>query len=167
MSRIIRAVDIVAYSLLTIATCIMVVSIFLQVVFRYVVGNPLFWSEEISRYAFIWVVFIGASIATKRGSHIGVDYFTALLNDRQRYYLGIVVSVLLLFFCATVVASSVPLIESNLTQKSPAVRITMAYIFLAIPVGFSMMFMYTLEALIDVLSFHKSNRTGFGEGHAL
>ena len=159
MSKLIRAVDIVAYSLLTLATSIMVVSIFLQVLFRYLMGNPLFWSEEVSRYAFIWVVFIGAAIATKRGAHIGVDYFTALLSDRQRYLLGILVSILLLIFMGIVVVVSVPLIQSNMTQKSPAVRIVMGYVFLAIPVGFAMMFFYTLEGLIRVLRESHRNQS--------
>lgn len=151
MKKIIYIVDIIAYSLLTLAMAVMVISIFLQVFFRYVMDHPLFWSEEVGRYAFIWLVFIGAAIATKRGAHIGVDYFTSLLSHNSKRILGIFVTVLLLIFMGIVIIASIPLIQNNMTQKSPAVRITMGYIFLAIPIGFSMMFIYTLNGFIKAL----------------
>jgi TRAP-type transport system small permease protein len=148
---IISVIDITAYVLLTIATLIMVVSIFLQVIFRYVIGNPLFWSEEISRYAFVWIVFIGAALATKRGSHIGVDYFISRLAERSKKIIALCVGILVLTFIVVVIINSFPLISSNMTQKSPAVRITMGYVFLAIPIGFTMMFIYTFEILLKMV----------------
>lgn len=151
MKILIKTIDITAYFLLTAATLIMVVSIFLQVFFRYVIGAPLFWSEEISRYAFIWVVFIGAALATKRGSHIGVDYFVSRLSERSQQIIATIVSLLVLAFIVIVVVNSFPLIHSNMSQKSPAIRIVMGYVFLAIPLGFSMMFIYISDSLIRLV----------------
>ncbi|MEJ2134846.1 MAG: TRAP transporter small permease subunit [Desulfofustis sp.] len=62
---IVRALDGFAYLLLVGSTLVMVISILLQVFFRYVMNAPLYWSEEIARYAFVWLVFIGAAIAPK------------------------------------------------------------------------------------------------------
>ena len=52
---------------------VMVVVVFLQVIFRFIIRSSLPWSEELSRYVMVWIVFLGASIGIKRKSHIGVE----------------------------------------------------------------------------------------------
>ncbi len=61
---------------------VMVVVVFLQVIFRFVIRSSLPWSEELARYLMVWIVFLGASIGVKRKSHIGVEAVVALLPDR-------------------------------------------------------------------------------------
>jgi TRAP-type C4-dicarboxylate transport system permease small subunit len=46
---------------------------FVQVLLRYVFSNPVAWIEEMSRYLFVWIVFLGAALAFRRGEHIQVD----------------------------------------------------------------------------------------------
>lgn len=52
---------------------IIVFSITLQVISRYGFGTPFVWVEEVATYAFIWIVFLGASIGMKRLSHIKIE----------------------------------------------------------------------------------------------
>ena len=51
---------------------------FLQVVLRYIFGNPLSWGEELARYIFVWITFAGAAVAFARDTHIRVDAVIAL-----------------------------------------------------------------------------------------
>src|SRR5438128_300629 len=46
---------------------------FAQVATRYVLGDPLIWSEEAARYLFVWVSMIGAALAIREGGHFGLD----------------------------------------------------------------------------------------------
>ena len=46
---------------------------FAQVVTRYLLGDPLIWSEEAARYLFVWVSMIGAALALREGGHFGLD----------------------------------------------------------------------------------------------
>lgn len=139
---IVRALDWFGYLLLVAATLVMVISILLQVFFRYALNSPLYWSEEIARYAFVWLVFMGAAIASKRGAHIGVDYLVMHLPEIPKNLLAIFVNLLILFFISCVVYMSVGVIQSNMTQLSPAMRIPMGYIYMAIPIGLGISFMY-------------------------
>ncbi len=116
---IVRALDGFGYLLLVVATLVMVTSILLQVFFRYAMNSPLYWSEEIARYAFVWLVFIGAAIASKRGAHIGVDYLVMHLPELPKNILAIIVNILVLFFISCVIYMSVGVIESNMTQALP------------------------------------------------
>ncbi len=60
---------------------LMVILTFLQVVFRYLIEQPLAWSEEGAKYLFIWATYMGASVAYYEGKHINVtlafDYFNS------------------------------------------------------------------------------------------
>ncbi|MEZ4525863.1 MAG: TRAP transporter small permease [Desulfobacterales bacterium] len=47
----------------------------LQVFFRYVLNHSLFWSEELARFLLVWLSFLGAASAYRRGVHPGVDVF--------------------------------------------------------------------------------------------
>ena len=47
-----------------------------QVFFRYALNQPLTWSEELSRYLFIWIVFLATWAAFRQGLHLGVNAVT-------------------------------------------------------------------------------------------
>lgn len=65
---------------------------FLQVVFRYGLDSSLSWSEEFSRYAFIWAIFLGAGPVARRGQHMAVDALKSVLPRRPRHALEIFVA---------------------------------------------------------------------------
>ena len=54
---------------------VMTILIFTQVVCRYVMHNSLTWSEELGRYLFVWITFVGLPVALKAGAHVAIDLF--------------------------------------------------------------------------------------------
>jgi len=140
--RIIKFMDWIGYFFLVMFSVIMVVATFLQVIFRYFFNHPLFWSEEVSRYCFVWIVFVGAAIALKHGSHIGVDYFVKYLPSRVKTILALLINCGIAVFLILVIFQSILVVQVNMSQYSPAIRIPMGLVYLAIPVGFTMMLGY-------------------------
>src|SRR5512136_2191080 len=67
-----------------------------NVVLRYVFNSPIQWAEEFSRYAFIWVVFMGAAVCTKRTRHIAIDSLVQVLPARARSCFHLLVDVCIL-----------------------------------------------------------------------
>lgn len=61
---------------------IIVVSITVQVFTRYALNRPIAWVEETATYAFIWMVFVGASLGLKKGRHIFIATFGGHLPAR-------------------------------------------------------------------------------------
>ena len=53
----------------------------LQVVFRYVIGAPLGWTEEVMRYAVVWLTFLASTAALHRGEHMVIDVLGPVLPD--------------------------------------------------------------------------------------
>jgi TRAP-type C4-dicarboxylate transport system permease small subunit len=69
---------------LIVITGLMTVVVILQVICRYVVKNPLAWTEEVARYLMVWMAFIGASCVIKKWDNIYVDFFINLLKQKPR-----------------------------------------------------------------------------------
>lgn len=85
--------------------CLIVILIFTQVLFRYLLNNSLNWTEELAKYLFVWMTFIGAACAFKDKIHIGVDFFVGLLPLKYQRYMRMADIVLISFFsaCATII----------------------------------------------------------------
>ena len=63
---------------------VMTVVVFAQIFFRYVFNVPLGWSEELARFAFVWVSFMGASALMRVKEHINVTVFIDFMPARVR-----------------------------------------------------------------------------------
>jgi TRAP-type C4-dicarboxylate transport system permease small subunit len=71
---------------------------FFQVFFRYILNNSLSWSEEVVRFLFIWLTFLGAALNIRDKWHISVDFFVNILPKKWREAMVLFNSILLLLF---------------------------------------------------------------------
>ncbi|MCX8117989.1 MAG: TRAP transporter small permease [Desulfobacterota bacterium] len=121
---------------------------FAQVFFRFVIVHSLPWSEEFSRYAFVWASFLGASVAVKRGLHIGVEALVVRLPRERRRLLSLATLAILLLFLILVILKGFQMASFNMRQVSPAMRIPMGLPYLAIPVGSLLMAIHLLNEFL-------------------
>ena len=73
---------------------LMVVFTTLQIVGRYLFSTPFPWTEEMTRYMFVWMVFISIGYAVKTGEHIRITFVRSLLRPGLRLYLDILCNIL-------------------------------------------------------------------------
>ena len=71
-------------------------TLFLQVFTRYVLNDPLSWTEEVARYLYVYIVFLGASAAISDRTHVGIDYFAKMLPVGIQWTLSVAVNLLIL-----------------------------------------------------------------------
>ena len=130
------------------AFLIFVAITFGQVVLRYGFGRPLTWSEEVSRYLFVWVVFVGAGVAARHNGHIALDFLVTRFPPglRRSVALGmgaLSLAMLLLVF----VWYGWALTQVSIRQESPATGVPVGYATLAIPVGGLLTALNTIRAV--------------------
>src|ERR1700704_2437309 len=70
---------------------------FAQVVTRYLLGDPLIWSEEAARYLFVWVSMIGAALALREGGHFGLDLLIRPMPQLKPVLGPLVILVMVMF----------------------------------------------------------------------
>lgn len=134
---------------------IMTLLVIAQVVLRYVFNDPLTWSEELARFSFIYLAFVGIGAAYGRRRHMFVDALLIELPPRLKRIVEFTVAGLATAFLVTVIGITTRTILElyRMEVTTPALELPMAYIYLAIPLG--------LSALIAQIWFdlYKERRT--------
>jgi len=119
----------------------------LEIFARYVVNHSLFWSEELARYLFIYLVFLGAAIALRREAHIRVSFFVDLLPPGLQHAAAIAVDVLVLVFAGSVLWHSARLAGMVWTVPTAALMIPWTFVYLGILLGMAAMTSAALGSL--------------------
>ncbi|WP_321499731.1 TRAP transporter small permease [Breoghania sp.] len=118
----------------------MTVILAIQVFMRYVIGASLYWSEEVARYMFIWLIYLSISHGAHRMRHIKLDAALSLFPVPLRKYVVIIGDILFLVFALYVIWTSrqVVLRQLMLGQTSPAMALPMWAVYSAPMVGFAL-----------------------------
>lgn len=122
---------------------------FTAVIYRFVLLDPIRWSEEAARYMMVWVTFLGAGYAMGKGKHIGVTMFVEKLPEKGRRISLCVAEIVILLFLAAVAVQGGNLIFSLRKQTSPAMGLPMWIPYLAVPVGAVHMFLHVLRMMLS------------------
>jgi len=122
-----------------------------QVICRYLLGASLTWSEEASRYLMIWITFLGGSTAFKRGMHTGFDAVVRALSPEARWAARLVTLLAIVTFLVIVGLKGMELALFNMAQRSPAMRLPMGTVYLAIPTGCLLMLVYAADQLVHLV----------------
>ena len=128
---------------------VMTVMIFLQVIYRYVIGDSLSFSEELARYMFIWSVAMGSALALKTRSHIGVEILVECLPKTVAYPAKVVASALNLLFFAILIWYGFEMVMETMDQESAAFELPMGYVYLAVPLSGIVLFICEIKNTLD------------------
>lgn len=108
---------------------VMVVLVFGNVVLRYVFNSGITVSEELSRWLFVWVTFLGAIVAVRDGAHLGTDMLVSRLGVTGRKVCLIAGHALMLFCCWLLFKGSLDQVIVNWTSESAVMEISMAVFY--------------------------------------
>lgn len=111
----------------------MSVLIVVQVFFRYVLNSSLSWSEEVARYLFIWLIYIGISYGVKMDKHICVDAVYVIMPKKVKPIYALMGIALFLVFALAMVyyGSTVVMSVAASGQISTGAHIPMQYVYAA------------------------------------
>lgn len=115
--------------------------LFVNVALRYVFSASTSWAEEFIKYLMIWITFIGGSICVREGAHIRMDFLLCKLPKSARSMADRVVYVLSALFCGAMAFYGGQIVAFTVKtgQVSPALKIPMWIVYLAIPIGCALM----------------------------
>ena len=126
---------------------LMTILVFLHVLFRDLFNTPLGWSEEIARFAFVWLSFLGAAILIRTDGHIRVALFVDRLPNvgwimaRTIQYAGA------LFCIGIFLSGGLGLAQKEWSQIAPATDLPMGYVYVVIPAAAILMLVWTIAAM--------------------
>jgi len=167
--RILQLIDKNGERYLLLPLYAMIVStIFLEVIRRSVFAYSSIWAEEIARYAFIYVAYIGASAAIKERAHIRIDLILHLLSSRVKALVFILGDIITLILAVLAIYMSMESVLNSLHFGSVThgLRISQAWFLAAVPLGFAMMVFRLLQSIKRDWNDFRTGRPVF-EGNKL
>lgn len=133
------------------AAAVMIISLILQIFFRYVIGSSLVWSEELALFLFTWVVLLAGSLGVREGYHVRLTLFRDLLPPRAKWAFNLMAHLVAGIFGGLVLVSGYHYLDSTLGQVSAAVRYPIEYLHLAAPVCGALIVLHTLAHVAGMI----------------
>ena len=115
--------------LIAVFLAVMVVLVFGNVVLRYGFNSGITLSEELSRWLFVWMTFLGAIVAMKEGAHLGSDTLVSRLPIVWQKAFLVIGHVLMLFVCWLLFRGSYEQVLINMDSASPVMEVSMGYFY--------------------------------------
>lgn len=142
-----RTVDRLFQQLLASLLVIMVVCVIWQVVSRYALNSPSSWTEELARFALIWIGLLGSAYAYHLKMHLGLDLLVHKLTPVAARRLRYVLHALAIIFAAVVMVYggiNLVLMTFELQQYSAALGWPMYLVYLCLPMSGVMLILYAV-----------------------
>ncbi len=164
MSRILHILDknIERWALLVFYT-MLVATMAIEVIRREVLANSSIWGEEIVRYSFIYLAWIGAASAVKSRGHIRIDVLFHYVSPRGKallYMLGDIVMFVIALFALYWSFETVA-VSWRFGSVSHGLRVSMVWFLMAVPIGFSLMAFRLIQSFLRDLSDFRTGRPVF------
>lgn len=132
--------------IITLCLASVVVITFLQVLFRYVLQQPLTWSQEALMISFVYSVLFGAALAVKNDEHLKVALFDKVPGAIKKV-INVIQYIVVLSLIVALLFYGYLLVENNLEsgQIVGMLPLKKAYVYMAIPVSALFMLYYQVK----------------------
>jgi TRAP-type C4-dicarboxylate transport system permease small subunit len=125
---------------------LLVIDVTWQVLTRFILPQPSYFTEEVARFLLIWISLIGGAYAYKLHSHLGFDLFVRNLAEQKAVFIYRLCCVLVAIFAIWVLivgGGNLVWLTWLLGQHSPVLNVPMAFIYLAIPISGGLFLLYS------------------------
>ena len=146
-----KVIDKFCYIVIAVSFSAIVIILGMQMLLR-VLGSPTMWSEEVCRYLFIWLLFLGGAQAFSKGGHLVVDVIFVRFPRRMQLILMFVYYIVIAVFSGYLLYSGMLYAMSQWTRPMYTVAfIPLGWVDLCIPVGSAVTILYILRELFRMM----------------
>ncbi len=129
-----------------------------QVFFRYALNSSLFWSEELARFMLVWLTFLGASAAYRRGVHPGVDVLYRRMPPWLKRTSAVLIHLVSIGLFCVMIFYGYQFAHFVRFQISPALYLPKWIVFSIIPVSGGILTLHGLAFLLGELTGEARDR---------
>ena len=139
-------------SLVILIAGIIVTIVTAEVILRYLFSHSLIFTEELSRYLMVWIVFLGSALAIRDGSHIRIQLLVNRLGARMQQITKLAAYALVVAFLVFITIEGLKILPRQLQQMCITIDVSLFYFYLAIPVGSILMIVFLMPAIRKTLA---------------
>lgn len=131
-----------------------------QVFARYVLKSPLVWSEELTRYVMIWIVFLGTAIALRRGLLISVEIVQHIVPKPVKKGMEVLTALVNIVLLLILIKYGFGIMANLANQTTGAMDIPVSWTYAAIPVGSILALLNSIVVLLEIFSKKEGDKHG-------
>jgi len=159
METLFKKLRAVLYWISVTSMTVMLGLIFLQVVTRYIFGTTFEWSEELARFLFVWVVFLGSALIMGESGHLAVQILpTKLAGTTAGLLLEVFVNLCSYAFTLLLLVQGAKMTSVMTFQVAPGLGIPMSLVYSIIPISAFLMLLYLLKDTVRIFNKFKEQR---------
>lgn len=136
---------------------VMVAVIFIQIIMRYVFNNSLSWSEELGRFSFEWLTWIGISLGARKGEHIKITMLIDKFPYKIAQIANIISEIIVIIICVLTIYYGVELSKMFVGSNFTTLGISLAWGYASVVVGCGLM---TIRSMISIMKSIRSFMMG-------
>jgi TRAP-type C4-dicarboxylate transport system permease small subunit len=126
---------------------VLVADVFLGVWSRYVMRATFQWYDEVARLCFVWMIFLGAAVAVRRGAHFRLHLLIDRFGTTARRRVDLLVTLIVIGFAIVLLVGGLAIAPLARRQVTDALEISMLWFYAALPVGGALMIVFALPQL--------------------
>ena len=128
---------------------VMFLAILLQIFTRYILNDPLIWTEELANICFAWIVFLGAALGIRRDESVRMDLFIHRIPEAAKFMLLLIQDLLLCVVAVFLMPASLALIRQGLPLELNALRVSWAILYIPAPLFFVLVILFFPARIIQ------------------
>lgn len=133
--------------------------IFMQVVNRYIFGTTFEWTEELARFLFVWVVFLGSALIMGESGHLAVQLLPSKLEGTAAgLALEVFVNLCSYAFTMLLLVQGAKMTSVMTFQMAPGLGISMSIVYSIIPISAFLMLLYLLKDTVKIIKKIREHR---------
>jgi TRAP-type C4-dicarboxylate transport system permease small subunit len=156
---LVRIFDAIEQGLGVLFLLVMFVSVLIQIFFRYVLQSPLTWTEEASRYSFIWIVLLGAAFAVRKKEHVVMEVLVNRFPLRLRRTILFGMNLIILIALIFLLPVSWNFFWFIKGVSAPTLGISWGFLFFSAPLSIALMTIHTFIALLTTMRMKETSET--------
>lgn len=158
MRQILNKIEQLINLIMALSIAGMSILIFTNVILRYAFHTGITWAEEMSRFMFIWMVFLGSILALKDGTHIGMDILVRRVPEKLRKILLLIGNFIILVISFIILSGSLKMTADSIESKAPATGLSLSLMYgVGIIMSLEMILISTMKFFMIIKSGDKDN----------
>lgn len=152
LDKIFKGLRSVLFGFTFTAMLLMLVIIFFQVLTRYCFHYTPAWSEELARFLFVWVVFLGSALIMGESGHLAVEFIPLRFNGRPfGKVLDVIINISGYAFVLLLLVQGFKMTKTMTFQLSPGMQLPMSYVYSVIPISCALMLLYLIKDTVRII----------------
>lgn len=145
------------HGIITIILGLMMIVILAQTITRYVFFYSLPWSEELSRYLFVWMIMLGVNIGIRDNMQVKIDIIDRMFTGNVQKIISVVQYLISLFVSGMFFYSTLQLMEIGARQLSPALQLPMNLVYMCLPIGLGIAVLEIVRKIFQAIKGKEEN----------